>query len=62
MTYLVIILFIGGECLSAVAIKKCGVDEWDFIPPESIEYFKSEGDPFCVEICLPCLLINSNTI
>lgn len=30
MTYLVIKLFIGGEYLSAVAIKKCGVDDWDF--------------------------------
>lgn len=52
MTYLVIKLFIGGEYLSAVAIKKCGVDDWDiFFPPENIEYFKLEGfvlKPICL--------------
>lgn len=30
LAYLSIILYIGGEYLSAVAIKKCGVDDWDF--------------------------------
>lgn len=30
LTYLAIILFVGGEYLSAVTIKKCGVYDWDF--------------------------------
>lgn len=62
MTYLAIILFIGGEYLSGVAIKKYGIGDRLFFPLENIDYFKFEGHRFCAETYLPCLGLRSNTI